>query len=121
MLRKINLQLLAETAAGDPGSNGSSSTTPPAAAKTPPASVTFTADQLAEIDRITTERTTRASLAELKSYFQQQGMTEDQAADAIKAYKDANKAKLTPEAQAVIDTANSKATDALNLAKHFWR
>lgn len=117
MLRNVNLQLLAEApAAGDPGSGGpppAAPTTPPAAASTPPASVTFTADQLAEIDRITTERTTRASQAALKSYFQQQGMTEDQAAEAIRVYKDANKTKLTPEAQAAVEAANKQAADAL--------
>jgi hypothetical protein len=123
MLKRINLQLLAEPApaAANSGSGG----TPPAAAApaapsaataTPPASVTFTADQLTEIDRITTERTTRASQAALKSYFQQQGMTEEQAATAITAYKTEQSKKMTPEAQAAIEAANTKASEALSQA-----
>ncbi|MDD2542539.1 MAG: hypothetical protein PHH28_16080 [Desulfuromonadaceae bacterium] len=108
---------MAEPAAGDPGSGGTPpAATPPAATPAPSASVTFTADQLNEIDRITTERTTRASQAALKSYFQQQGMTEDQATEAIKVYKETNKSKLSPEAQAQIEAANTKATEALTQA-----
>lgn len=80
MLKKINLQLLAEPAAGDPGSGGTPpAATPPAAAATPPASVNFTPDQLAAIDKIAVERAERASKSALTSYFQQQGMTEAQA------------------------------------------
>ena len=120
MLKRINLQLLAEPApaAANSGSGGTppaaaAPATPPAAPATPPASVTFTADQLTEIDRITTERTTRASQAALNSYFQGQGMTPEQAQDAIKAYKTEQAKKMTPEAQAVVDAANTRATEAM--------
>jgi len=119
MLKHVNLQLLAAPGAADPGTGNTppaAPATPPAAPATPPASVTFTADQLNEIDRITTERTTRASQAALKSYFEQQGMTADQATEAIKAYKETNKSKLSPEAQAQIEAANTKATEALKQA-----
>jgi len=117
MLKKINLQLLAEPAAGDPGSGGTPpAATPPAASSTPPASVTFTADQLAEIDRITTERTTRASQAALKSYFQQQGMTEDQAAEAIRTYKDTKAKELPPSAAEAIAAEKKRADDAVAAA-----
>jgi len=119
MLKHINLQLLAEPAAGDPGSGSTppaAPATPPAAQPTPPASVTFTADQLTEIDRITTERAARVNQSALKSYFQGQGMTEEQAAEAIKVYKETNKSKLTPEAQAQIEAANTKAAEAMSQA-----
>lgn len=111
MLRHINLQLLAESppAAGDPGGSQ-----PPA----PPASVSFTPEQLAEIDRIATERTERASNAALKSYFQQQGLSQEQAAEAIKTYKDTQSSKLSPEAQAQIDAANQRAAEALTQANN---
>ena len=106
--------------AGDPGTGAPAATppqgTPPAGSAQPPAPVTFTAAQLAEIDRITGERTSRAEQGALKSYFTQQGLSEEQAAEAIKAYKEANKAKVTPEAQALIDAANQKATEALTQA-----
>jgi len=117
MLKNINLQLLAEPAAGDPGSGGTPpAATPPAASSTPPASVTFTADQLAEIDRITTERTTRASQAALKSYFQQQGMTEEQAAEAIRTYKDTKAKELPPSAAEAIAAEKKRADDAIAAA-----
>lgn len=117
MLKNVNLQLLAEPAAGDPGSGGTPpAATPPAASSTPPASVTFTADQLAEIDRITTERTTRASQAALKSYFQQQGMTEDQAAEAIRTYKDTKAKELPPSAAEAIAAEKKRADDAIAAA-----
>jgi len=123
MLKRINLQLLAEPAptAANSGSGGTppaaaAPATPPAASATPPASVTFTADQLTEIDRITTERTTRASQAALKSYFQQQGMTEEQAASAIAAYKSEQAKKMTPEAQAAVDAAQQQAQQAMAAA-----
>lgn len=113
---KINLQLLAEPAAGDPG--GSPEPTP-AATPTPPASVTFSPEQLTEIDRIATERTERASNAALKSYFQQQGLSQEQAAEAIKSYKDTQSSKLSPEAQAQIEAADKRAAEALTQASNF--
>lgn len=119
MLEKIDLQLLAEPGAADPGTGNpqlAATGTPPAASQTPPASVTFTPAQTEEINRIATERSQRAEQSALKSYFQQQGMTEEQATEAIKAYKEANKSKLTPEAQAQIDAANKQAADAMNQA-----
>ena len=49
--------------------------------------VTFTADQLAEISRMLAGGAEAKENKTLKSYFQQQGMTEAEVAEAIKAYK----------------------------------
>lgn len=116
MLKHINLQLLAEPSAADPGTGtpAAPAATSPAVSATP--TVTFTPDQLAEIDKMTATRTTRAEQSALQSYFQQQGLSETQAAEAIKSYKETNKSKVTPEAQALIDAANQKAADAMTQA-----
>ena len=52
------------------------------------------------ITYLTINALTRAEQAALRSYFQQQGLTDEQALDAIKSYKEANKTKISPEAQA---------------------
>lgn len=77
-------------------------------------SVTFTAEQLAEISRMLAGGTEAKENKTLKSYFQQQGMTEAEVTEAIKAYKaqrDASKpdvegmkAQLT-EAQSAVQAA----------------
>lgn len=58
---------------------------------------TFTYEQL---DEIATSRADRASKAALKSYFQQQGLSEQEAADAIEQYKK-DKAARQPDASAI--------------------
>lgn len=75
-----------------------------------PAAVTFTAEQMAEANRIAEERARRASGAALKSYFQQQGMSEDDAKAALDAYKAQKAAEKTPEqlAQEAQQTANTR-------------
>lgn len=77
--------------------------------------VTFTAEQLAEANRIADERAQRAGNAALKAYFQQQGMTEDEAKSALDAYKAQKAAEKTPEqlAQEAQQTANVR----INAAK----
>lgn len=74
------------------------------------APVTFTAEQMAEANRIAEERARRASGAALKSYFQQQGMSEDDAKAALDAYKAQKAAEKTPEqlAQEAQQTANTR-------------
>lgn len=88
-------------------------TTEPTGAAAPndtPAAVTFTAEQMAEANRIAEERARRASGAALKSYFQQQGMSEDDAKAALDAYKAQKAAEKTPEqlAQEAQQTANTR-------------
>lgn len=58
---------------------------------------TFTYEQL---DEIATSRADRASKAALKSYFQQQGLSEQEAAAAIEQYK-RDKAARQPDASAI--------------------
>ena len=58
---------------------------------------TFTYEQL---DEIATSRADRASKAALKSYFQQQGLSEQEAAAALEQYKK-DKAARQPDASAI--------------------
>lgn len=119
MLKHINLQLLAEPSAADPGPGtpaAAAPATPPTAGAQPTAPVTFTAIQLAEMDRISGERSSRAEQGALKSYFQQQGLSEEQAKEAFTAYKTEQSKKVSPEAQALIEAANTRATEAMTQA-----
>lgn len=90
-------------------------TTPPAVNPAEPGagepqSVTFTAEQMAEANRIADERARRATNSALKDYFQQQGMTEEEAGLALSAYKEQKAAAKTPEqlAQEAQQTANTR-------------
>lgn len=55
----------------------------------------------AQVEEFASARAARAEKAALASYFKQQGLSEDQATDAIKAYKIAQEAK-TPKIDDVI-------------------
>ena len=112
MIKRLNLQLLAEPAAGDPG-GGTPPAPPEAGNPAPTAGVSFSPDQMAAIDKIASERSQRAEQSALRSYFQQQGLSDDQAAEAIKAYKESQKSKLPPEAAAQIEAADKRAAEAL--------
>ena len=79
----MNLHLFDE---GDNGNGGQNN-----------AGGTFTYEQL---DEIATSRADRASKAALKSYFQQQGLSEQEAAAAIEQYKK-DKAARQPDASAI--------------------
>ena len=70
-----------------------------------PQAVTFTAAQLAEADRIADERAQRATNSALRAYFAQQGMTEEEAAGALAAYK-AQKASENAGAAGARSTAD---------------
>lgn len=83
--------------------------------------VTFSPEQLTEINRIADERSERARTAALKSYFEQQGLDEASAKAAMDAYKAEQAKKKTPEqieaeAQTKVDnalkSANSRLIDA---------
>lgn len=76
--------------------------------------VTFTAEQLAEISRMLAGGAEAKENKTLQSYFKQQGMTEEEVAEAIKAYKaqrDASKSdvegmtKKLSEAQSAVQKA----------------
>lgn len=77
--------------------------------------VTFTAEQLAEANRIADERAQRAGNAALRAYFQQQGMTEAEAGKALAAYKAQKAAEKTPEQLA--QEAQQTAAVQVNAAK----
>ncbi len=80
-----------------------------------PTAVTFTPEQMQEANRIAEERAQRASGAALKAYFQQQGMSEDEAKAALNAYKTQKAAEKTPEQLA--QEAKSAAETQINAAK----
>jgi hypothetical protein len=92
------------TAGNDPapavGNNpGAGSTQPGGTAQSgnPSAGVTFTPEQMAEANRIADERAQRATASALKAYFQQQGMSEEEAKGALAAYKAQKAKEKTPE------------------------
>lgn len=106
----MNLQLFAEE-------ENKQETGTKAENKTEDATVELTPEVLEKIDKISNERSQRASNAALKSYFQQQGLSEDQAKEAIDKYK-AEKAKEVPEdMQKLIDAAKSDADKQMTKAK----
>lgn len=69
-----------------------------------------------QADEIATARADRATKSALSSYFQQQGMTQQEAEAAIAKYK-ADKAASTPDVsklQSQLDEANKKLADQAN-------
>lgn len=86
MLRKMNLQLLADTPDGQGSVDGAETTT-----ESKSEEVKFTPEQLTEIDRIASERSQRAQTSALKSYFEQQGLSQEQAEKALASYKEEQK------------------------------
>lgn len=92
MALPLNIQLFAESGEGntDPQQNGG--TNPQEGGGNAPK--TFTQ---ADVDRIVNERTERAAKAALKSFYQQNGLSEEETAQAINAYIE-NKQKNNPEA-----------------------
>ena len=103
-MKKWNLQLLA-----DDGENSVIEAEEKAEQTTDNAAVELTEEQRAQIDKIATERTERATKNALKSYFQQQGLTEQQALEAIEKYKTEKAKELPKEAVKEIEEAKSKA------------
>ena len=90
----MNLQLFAEDGGSDGNDNGGNSGGGSGGKDgkgenggNSGSAVTFTADQLAEISRMLAGGAEAKENKTLKSYFQQQGMTEAEVAEAIKAYK----------------------------------
>lgn len=90
---------MAETNHTPTSQDGGTPATPaaPPAVPTAPAAPTIDYDKLAEV---VSGRTAAAENAALKGYFQQQGITGEEAAQAIAAYK-AQKAKNTPDPAAL--------------------
>lgn len=93
MYKKINLQLFADGGEGGTGAQGAAAGTVSAGVQTG----TFTYQQAEEI---ATARADRAEKAALKSFFQQQGMSEAEVQQAMADYK-ANKDKNKPNVSAL--------------------
>ena len=67
-----------------------------------------------DLDRIVSERSDRAGKAAMRSYFQQQGMTEEETNQAIQSYKAAKAKELPPEAAQAIAKEKKRAEDAIS-------
>lgn len=89
----MNLRLFDDS--GDDGNNGGNAGSGNGGQQS--TGGTFTYEQL---DEIATSRADRASKAALKSYFQQQGLSEQEAAAALEQYKK-DKAARQPDAGAI--------------------
>jgi len=89
---KMNLQLFAEPGAANSGTGDPAPTQQAAPAGTgngaPDAGTATPQIDPAKVDEIAAKKAEQAQRGALRSYFQQQGMTETEAEAAIKAYKD---------------------------------
>lgn len=107
---KLNIQLFAEGEGQgntEPTPNGGEGNAAPNNG-----GVTYTQEQ---IDGIVSERVKRAEKSALKSFFSQQGMSEDEINQAISAYK-ASKAANTPNVEAIqaeLEKAKNEKTAAV--------
>ena len=122
-MEKMNLQLFAESGAENSGAENNGDGTNPNAkgnggtdGAATGSKQTYTQEDL---DKIVIERTGRAEKAALRSFFQQQGLTEEEANTAIADYKKAKEAqaeasKNDAKAQADrADAAEKAAKDAI--------
>lgn len=113
-MKKFDLQLFAESSAANSGAENNGNGTNPNAegnggtdGAAAGSKQTYTQEDL---DKIVTERTGRAEKAALKSFFQQQGLTEEEANAAIADYKKvkADKAEASKnDAKAQADRADA--------------
>ena len=113
-MKKFDLQLFAESGAANSGAENNGNGTNPNAegnggtdGAAAGSKQTYTQEDL---DKIVTERTGRAEKAALKSFFQQQGLTEEEANAAIADYKKAKEEKAEAsknDAKAQADRADA--------------
>jgi len=89
-MHKMNLQLFAEPGAANSGTGDPAPTQPADPVGTGNGAPDAGTPQIdpAKVDEIAAKKAEQAQRAALRSYFQQQGMTETEAEAAIKAYKD---------------------------------
>lgn len=87
-MNRMNLQLFAEPGAANSGTGTEAQTT-----ATETAGDTTKTISMDEAERIATDRASRAEQAAMKSYLQQQGMTEDEIKEAITSHKASKAAK----------------------------
>lgn len=95
MYRKINLQLFADGGEGSTGNQGGNAVTSKAGSVNTGAAYSFE-----QAEEIANARAQRAEQEALKSYFQQQGMTEEEVRAALADYK-TNKEKQKPNISAM--------------------
>lgn len=106
MYKKINLQLFADGGEGGTGAQGAA-----AGAGTGTQNGTYTYQQAEEI---ATARADRAEKAALKSFFQQQGMSESEVQQAMADYK-ANKEKNKPNVSEIEKERDEANKELINL------
>ena len=88
MIRRImNLQLFADGGNSDPGNQGGSAGGSGNGGQEGNAGSSAARFSFEQADEIANARAQRAEKSALKSYFTQQGMTEEEAAQAIEEYK----------------------------------
>lgn len=107
MRKRFDLQLFADGGEGGPGTQGGNAGVGDGGQGSAGGKGTYSFEQAEEIANA---RAQRAEQAALKSYFQQQGMTEEEVRGALADYK-ANKEKQKPDVTALElerDEANKK-------------
>lgn len=120
MLKKFNLQLFAEPGTGNSGTGNPAGQSPAGAGNgdgtnnagdkgngSPDAGKTYTQ---ADLDKIVNERSERAGNAALASFYQQNGMTAEEAKEAVAAFK-AEKAKKEQEEKGNLTAMQKKAEE----------
>lgn len=112
MYKKMNLQLFADGGEGGTGAQGAAAgATGTGVGGTQAGAGTFTYQQAEEI---ATARADRAEKAALKSFFQQQGMSEAEVQQAMADYK-ANKEKNKPNVSALEQERDAANKELANL------
>ena len=95
MRKRINLQLFADGSEGGAGSQGGNAGSDNGGQRSAGAAYSFE-----QAEEIANARAQRAEQAALKSYFQQQGMTEDEVRAALEEYK-TKKERQKPNVSAI--------------------
>lgn len=114
MLKNINLQLLADSGASNSGTGaaaGTQTTATETAGKTDGEKDTGKTYTQADLDKIVNERSERAGNSALMSFYQQNGMTEAEAKQAIADYK-TTKAAQAEKDKGDLTAMQKKAADA---------
>ena len=122
MLKHVNLQLLAASGTADPGTGATQSTATETAGKADGEKDTGKTYTQADLDKIVTERSDRAGNSALLSFYQQNGMNETEAKQAIADYKTSKAAQAEKDkgdltaTQKRAEEAEKKAADIASSA-----
>jgi hypothetical protein len=119
-MKKFNLQLFADASAENSGADNANGTNPNTEGNSGNSTASGNKQYTQEdLDKIVTERTGRAEKAALKSFFEQKGLTSEEADAAIESYKKskaekAEASKNDAKAQAErADAAEKSAKEAI--------